>query len=199
MEEKDPSISENTLLEAKMVLEKGSVIALPTDTVYGLGISPLHAHTLDALYNLKHREAAKPIAWLLADPEDILVYGCQIPSYALDLAKRYWPGALTLIVNASDRVPRVFQSETGTIGLRVPDHTVTRQLIRLLGSPLAVTSANISGQVAASTLATINPQLRAGVAFVLPDTTTTPSGRASTVVDCTQPQPRILRQGDVYL
>lgn len=192
-------MSDNALLEAKCALERGEVIALPTDTVYGLGISPLHAHSLDLLYKLKQRDTGKPIAWLLADVDELTTYGADLPPYALKLARQFWPGALTLVVKASSAVPSVFQSQTGTLGLRVPNHESTRRLIRLLGSPLAVTSANISGEEAADTLAALDSRLRASVALALPDTDYTPSGIASTVVDCTQDTPRILRQGDVVI
>lgn len=192
-------MSENTLLQARDALVQGGVIALPTDTVYGLGISPLHVNTLDALYNLKKRDTAKPIAWLLADASDLTVYGVQVPAYAQELARRFWPGALTLVVHASQAVPKAFQSAAGTIGLRVPDHDETRELIRLVGSPLAVTSANLSGEDAACSCATLDPTLSAHLAYVLPDHGFEPSGKASTVVDCTHEAPRVLRQGDIEI
>lgn len=192
-------MSENTLLEARNALACGAVIALPTDTVYGLGISPIHANTLDTLYKIKKRDTGKPIAWLMADIEDLATYGTEVPAYALELARRFWPGALTLVVKASSKVPKAFQSESGTIGLRVPDHADTRELIRMVGSPLAVTSANISGEEAASSVAALDPQLRAQIALALPDCGRTLSGVASTVVDCTQAEPRVLRQGDIQI
>lgn len=192
-------MSKNTLLEAKRALEEGQIIALPTDTVYGLGISPMHAHTLDALYKLKKRDIGKPIAWLMADAKDISIYGSHLPTYAIEFAHLYWPGALTLVVKASSAVPRAFQSEAGTIGLRVPNHEMTRALIRLVGSPLAVTSANVSGDEAACSLATLDPYLCSHIALALPDDGAALSGIASTVVDCTEAQPRIIRQGDIHI
>lgn len=193
------SMWKNTLLEAKNALQHGQVIALPTDTVYGLGISPLHCESPEVLYSLKHREAHKPIAWLIADVDDLALYGTDIPPYALELARKFWPGALTLVVKASPRVPSAYQSEAGSIGLRVPAHDDTRELIRVLGSPLAVTSANLSGEQAAFSLASLDPRLQERIAFALPEEGVALSGVASTVVDCTCDQPRILRQGDIQI
>lgn len=97
------------------------------------------------LYDLKHRDAGKPVAWLVEGPETLDVYGRDVPAYARRLAETFWPGALTLVVRASAAVPAAFRSPAGTIGLRMPDSEAALALIRAVGCPLAVTSANLSG------------------------------------------------------
>ncbi|NGM17591.1 threonylcarbamoyl-AMP synthase [Eggerthellaceae bacterium zg-893] len=185
------------LEEAVEYLRKGQVVGVPTDTVYGLAIAPLAAGTPDALYAVKERDRGKPIAWLVGAASDLGRFGQNAPRYADALAEAFWPGSLTLVVEASPRVPRPFQSAAGTIGLRMPDHPVALDVLQRLGQPIAATSANRSGAPAADVLAALDPAIREQVAFALPDDSDAdaPSGTASTVVDCTGPAPRILREG----
>ena len=131
--------------EAVRALAAGDAVVFPTDTVFGLGISVSAAAGPQLLYDLKRRDAGKPVAWLVEGPEALDVYGEDVPAYARRLAEAFWPGGLTLVVRASDAVPPAFQSPAGTIGLRMPASEVALGLIRAAGCPLAVTSANLSG------------------------------------------------------
>ncbi len=187
------------LEEAVKHLQEGRVVGVPTDTVYGLAVAPLAAGTPDALYAVKERDRGKPIAWLVGAASDLGRFGQNVPRCAEALAEAFWPGSLTLVVEASPRVPRPFRSAAGTIGLRMPNHPVALDVLRRLGQPIAATSANRSGAPAADALAALDPAIREQVAFALPDDSAAdaPSGTASTVVDCTGPAPRILREGDV--
>lgn len=133
------------LEEATRALAVGNAVIFPTDTVFGLGVSVSAAAGPQLLYDLKRRDAGKPVAWLVEGPEALDVYGRDVPAYARRLAETFWPGGLTLVVRASDAVPAAFQSPAGTIGLRMPASEAALGLIRAAGCPLAVTSANLSG------------------------------------------------------
>ena len=133
------------LEEATRALAVGNAVIFPTDTVFGLGVSVSAAAGPQLLYDLKRRDAGKPVAWLVEGPEALDVYGRDVPAYARRLAETFWPGGLTLVVRASDAVPAAFQSPAGTVGLRMPASEAALGLIRAAGCPLAVTSANLSG------------------------------------------------------
>ncbi|WP_165043540.1 L-threonylcarbamoyladenylate synthase [Adlercreutzia sp. ZJ138] len=186
----------NTFDETVQWLRAGKAAVFPTDTVYGLGVSVMHAHGLSALYDLKQRDAGKPIAWLVGGVFDLNRYGLDIPDYAHDLAQRFWPGALTLIVRASDAVPRAFVSPSGSVGLRMPASDITLALIDAVGSPLATTSANLSGYADTGKFDDLDTTLLQQVGCALCDAAPK-SGLASTVVDCTGEKPVVLRAGGV--
>lgn len=181
-------------------LKSGKPAIFPTDTVYGLGVAVAFSQGPANLFELKHRSEAKPVAWLVGDVEALAVYGKDVPEYAIELAKKHWPGALTLIVKASHNVPHAFRSREGTIGLRMPNSAQTLAIIRELGCPLAATSANLTGEPAPKTHEDVNATLASEVDAVLAaEGGAALSGVASTVVDCTGAEPKILRQGSVYL
>lgn len=216
------------LEEATRALAVGNAVIFPTDTVFGLGVSVSAAPGPQLLYDLKRRDAGKPVAWLVEGPEALDVYGRDVPAYARRLAETFWPGGLTLVVRASDAVPAAFQSPAGTIGLRMPASEATLGLIRAAGCPLAVTSANLSGAADTARAEDLDRALvartaglylpggvaAAGIAsgcaeatpsasarFAAGDRLVPPpaSGTASTVLDCTGEAPRVLRAGALTL
>ena len=216
------------LEEATRALAVGNAVIFPTDTVFGLGVSVSAAPGPQLLYDLKHRDAGKPVAWLVEGPEALDVYGRGVPAYARRLAETFWPGGLTLVVRASDAVPAAFQSPAGTIGLRMPASEAALGLIRAAGCPLAVTSANLSGAADTARAEDLDRALvartaglylpggvaAAGIAsgcaeatpsvsarFAAGDRLVPPpaSGTASTVLDCTGEAPRVLRAGALTL
>lgn len=216
------------LEEATRALAVGNAVIFPTDTVFGLGVSVSAAPGPQLLYDLKHRDAGKPVAWLVEGPEALDVYGRDVPAYARRLAETFWPGGLTLVVRASDAVPAAFQSPAGTIGLRMPASEAALGLIRAAGCPLAVTSANLSGAADTARAEDLDRALvgrtaglylpggvaAAGIAsgcaeatpsasarFAAGDRLVPPpaSGTASTVLDCTGEAPRVLRAGALTL
>lgn len=216
------------LEEATRALAVGNAVIFPTDTVFGLGVSVSAAPGPQLLYDLKHRDAGKPVAWLVEGPEALDVYGRDVPAYARRLAETFWPGGLTLVVRASDAVPAAFQSPAGTIGLRMPASEAALGLIRSAGCPLAVTSANLSGAADTARAEDLDRALvartagiylpggvaAAGIAsgcaeatpsasarFAAGDRLVPPpaSGTASTVLDCTGEAPRVLRAGALTL
>ena len=181
---------------AVRALRAGKAAVFPTDTVYGLGIAIDAAADCSELFAIKQRPSGKPVAWLVGSADDLERYGDKVPDWANGLAREFWPGALTLIVRASDAVPRAFRSEDGTIGLRMPASDVALALIGACGCPLATTSANLSGRDAPGAFEDLDREVVEGAAAVIRGTVPA-SGIASTVVDCTGDAPRILRQGDV--
>ena len=196
---------------AAAALARGEAVVFPTDTVYGLGVSVEAARTPRLLYDIKGRDDGKPIAWLVGGLEDLAAYGSDVPAYARAFARAFWPGALTLIVKASGAVPPAFLPESGAIGLRMPNHRTALQLIAKTGSPLAVTSANLSGEPATCVAEGLSEQLMQRVGCAVLERPESPqpselsdspessrvSGTASTVVDCTGLEPRIIREGPV--
>ncbi len=189
------ALSTVSTTEAAAALQAGKPVIFPTDTVFGLGVAVRHAPSPAELYQLKQRTDDKPIAWLVGTIDDLARYGKNVSAEALELARAYWPGALTLIVEASDEVPPAYQSATGTIALRVPDDPIARTLIKQVG-PLATTSANLSGEPAPTRTEELSPELTACVATVAGEAL---GGHASAVVDCTQTPVRVVRQGAIAL
>lgn len=189
-------ISECSLGEAAAALRAGDPAIFPTDTVYGLGMSIGHAPSPERLFELKQRDPRKPIAWLIGDVADLETYGADVPLFAKDLARTFWPGSLTLIVKASDAVPAAFRSSEGTIGLRMPDNETALELIRLVGCPLATTSANPAGRRAPHAPEEIDGALAAQVGVVVLDDLEK-SGVASTILDCTGDHPHMMRCGAI--
>ena len=169
--------------EAAAALARGELVAFPTDTVYGLAAG--HDH-LRKLYVAKDRPKDKRIPVLLSDVTNLEASALVTPA-ARALAERFWPGPLTLVLVAPRR---------GTLAFRVPDHPVARRLIAASGGGLPVTSANRSGQSASRSAEEVIAQLDGRIALVLDGGRTT-GGVASTVVDCTSDQIKVLREGAI--
>lgn len=150
-------------------LLRGGVAAFPTDTVYGLGVAACAAETPQALFDIKRRDAGKPVAWLVGSVNDLRTFGENVPEYATALARAFWPGPLTLIVKASSAAPISFQSDGGTIGLRMPASEIALTLIRAVGYPLATTSANLSGEAAPWHFEDLDPAIVAAANAVVRD------------------------------
>ena len=182
-------------IDAIDALKNAKPVVFPTDTVYGLGVAVKYSASPSAIRRIKQRDADKPVAWLVEGPEALDEFGQDVPDKARDLVDRYWPGALTVIVKASDKVPPAFKAMDGTIGLRMPANNTALRLIRVVG-PIAASSANLSGEEAPRTAAEIDPALRNLVAVVVEDDLQA-SGMASTVVDCSQGGVATIRQGEV--
>ena len=197
MNENESADSRANVDKAVAALQEGRPVILPTDTVYGLAVAPRYTDSPDQLFAIKERPQSKPVAWLVAGVEDLDNYGTNVPAYARYLARRYWPGPLTIIVAANPAaVPAAFQSEAGTIGLRMPDDHLTREIIERVHSPLATTSANLSGKEPPRRFADIDPVLASRVPVAIDDEQRK-SGLPSTVVDCSGAKPRMLREGAV--
>lgn len=178
------------------VLKDGGLVAFPTDTVYGVGALVFDGKAVESIYAAKDRPIEKAIPVLIADAEDMDKVGMDIPDVARRIAARFFPGPLTCIIPKQPTLPSAV-SATSTVGVRVPDHEVTRALLRAAG-PMAVTSANISGQPSPSTAEEVFAQLNGRIALII-DGGKTPGGVPSTVVDCTANEIKILREGPISL
>jgi L-threonylcarbamoyladenylate synthase len=180
------------------LLRAGELVAFPTDTVYGVGAIVWDCAAVAKLYTAKLRSPDKAIPVLLADPADVALVGRGLSSAALRLAERFWPGPLTLVVPRGERVPVEVTAGGATVAVRVPDHALTRALIRAAGAPLATTSANLSGQPSPVTAEEVAAQLADRIALIL-DGGRCPGGVPSTVVDVTGAELVVLRQGPILL
>ncbi len=189
-----PADSPQALSLAVETLRGGGAVAFPTDTIYGVGALAFESGAIAALFAAKSRPPEKAIPVLIAEPEDLEKVALAVPDMAHKLAARFWPGPLTLVVPKRPNLPAALSTKP-TVGVRVPDHPVARALLRLSG-PLAVTSANLSGQASPCTAEEVLAQLGSRIALIL-DGGRTPGGRPSTVVDCTAAEPLILRQGPI--
>ena len=178
------------------VLRDGGVVALPTDTVYGIAVSLTTPGGLERLFHAKQRPPDKAVMLLLDDAAQAGEAGSMTPA-ARALAIACWPGGLTVVVpqRPDVRWPAALTGGSATIGLRVPDHDAPRALARAVG-PLPTTSANVSGAPEAGDAAGIVAQLGDAIDLVL-DGGPAHGGPASTIVDCTGPRPVILRAGAV--
>jgi tRNA threonylcarbamoyl adenosine modification protein (Sua5/YciO/YrdC/YwlC family) len=176
------------------VLRVGGVVALPTDTVYGICVALDTPGGAERLFAVKRRPPDRGIMLLIADSAQAATVGVMTPAAAA-LSDACWPGALTVVVpQRSDRpLSPALTGGTPTIGLRVPDHATPRALASVVG-PLPTTSANVSGLAEARDAREIQAQLGDAIDLIL-DGGAAHGGPASTVVDCTGPMPRILRAG----
>ena len=170
--------------ETVRLLEAGGLVIVPTETVYGLAADPRAPGAVRRIYAVKGRDDGKPLPLMAANLEQVRAYGARLDERALRLAARYWPGALTLVV----------ETPGGEEGFRVPAHAVMRILLERLGRPLCVTSANRSGEPAARTAGEALAALGDGVALAL-DAGPSRLGEASTVARVAGGGLEILRAG----
>jgi L-threonylcarbamoyladenylate synthase len=176
------------------LLRAGRLVAFPTDTVYGLAALVTDRQAIDLIFQAKERSPSKAIAVLIGEISQLSLVTPGLSTAALRLAARFWPGALTLVVTSLPGLPANL-SPTPTIGVRMPDHAFTRQLLSQAG-PLATTSANLSGGPNPRNAQEVLNQLEGRVELVL-DGGDSAGGVPSTVVDCTAASLTILREGAI--
>ncbi len=186
----------SALSHAVDVLQHGGLVAFPTDTVYGLAALPFKGEYVEGLFSAKGRNNTKAIAILIGDFSDVNRVAARFDDLPTRLAHHFWPGPLTLIVPKVSTLP-VELSQDDSIGIRMPDNPVALALLRKIG-PLAVTSANISGQDNTNTAEEVLRQLDGRVHLIL-DGGRTHGSVPSTVVDCTTATLSILREGPISL
>lgn len=186
----------HNIARAARALGEGSIVAFPTDTVYGVGAHAFLPQSVDKLYLAKVRPADKAIPLLIAGVEALSQVARDVPPAAYALAKRFWPGGLTLVLARSARVSDAITAGGDTVAVRVPDHPVAQALLKALEAPLATTSANLSGRPPAVTAQDVLAQLDGRVDLLL-DGGACPGGVASTVLDLTVNPPQVRRAGAI--
>ena len=179
---------------AQEVLQAGGVIAIPTDTVYGIACLVNKRDGIQRLYAIKERELIKAIPVLIGTLEQTSSITASFPSAEYALSQHFWPGALTLVMNKNPDLPFELTSYP-TVGVRMPDHDWLRSLLLSCG-PLAATSANISGQPSLPTAQEVLNELNDRVALLI-DGGTCAGGIPSTVIDCTLTPVKVLREGGI--
>jgi L-threonylcarbamoyladenylate synthase len=127
-------------------LDSGMVVALPTDTFYGLAVDPVNLHAVEQIYELKSRAKHKPLSLLIADVAQAFELAREVDTAFDRLAEKFWPGPLTIIVKAGSRLPLRVTAHTGNVALRVPEAPIARAVSAALGLPITATSANLAGR-----------------------------------------------------
>ena len=182
------------------VLTNGGVIAYVTDTVWGLGCLPNNESAVKKIYEIKKREAQKPLILMSNDIYPFLDYFKQIPKIGQILIKKYFPGALTIVTDKSENTPDYITSSMPTVGIRVPDNEVFREICEIIpGHVLATTSANLSHQPSAKTYEQALENMSGLADLIIEDYGYVAKGLESTVVGVMNNELRIFRQGAIHL
>lgn len=186
--------------EIKEVLENGGVIAYVTDTVWGLGCLPTNEFAVKKIYEIKKREAKKPLILMSNEVYNLLDYVKPIPKIGQQLIKKYFPGALTIVTDKSEKTPDYITSNMPTVGIRVPDNEVFKQICEIVPNHvLATTSANLSHQPSAKTYEQALENMSNLADLIIEDYGYEAKGLESTVVGVMNEELRIFRQGAIYI
>ncbi len=184
--------------EARLVLSQNGIMAVPTDTFYGLAAHPFQAAALSRLFALKARAPEKPVMVLVDGEARLPQVVREVPEVASRLMERFWPGPLTLIFPGQPDLQRLLTGGTGTIGVRQPRQDLTCRLIAALGYPITGTSANRGGRPPLARAADVDREFGGRVDLIL-DAGPCPGGLPSTIVDVTSFPPRLVRAGAIPL
>ena len=181
---------------AANIIKTGGLVAIPTETVYGLGANGLDPDAVSQIFVVKGRPNDNPLILHIAGADEIARYAHSIPDSAYALAERFWPGPLTMILPARDIVPRSTTGGRDTVGLRCPDCAITRDIIRLSGVPIAAPSANISGKPSTTTAQHVYHDHNGKIPLIV-DSGACRVGVESTIIDLTETPARLLRPGGI--
>ena len=191
-----PANLQSTAEKAANIIKIGELVAIPTETVYGLGADGLNPEAVAKIFVAKGRPQDNPLILHVAEAKDIEKFCHSIPAAAYALAEAFWPGPLTMVLPARDTVPKCTTAGLPTVAVRCPDNTVTRQIIRLAGVPIAAPSANLSGKPSTTTADHVLHDHDGKIEAVV-DGGPCKIGVESTIVDLTEDRPRLLRPGDI--
>lgn len=189
-------VGDAVLQEAVRCLLKGGLVAVPTDTLYGLAAAASSDRAVTRLFEVKGRPLDRPLPVLTGSADDAELIAANISPVARRLMEAFWPGGLTLVLRRHPRFRSLALAGGETVAVRVPDHPVALELLRRLGQPITGTSANLSGLPGPRTAEDVRRQLGDRVDLIV-DGGPCPGGIESTVVDCTVDPPRVLREGAV--
>ena len=188
----DPS----TARIAADIIRRGGLVAIPTETVYGLGANGLDEQAVIKIFQAKGRPQDNPLILHVAQPQEMEKFCHDIPPAAYALAEKFWPGPLTMVLPARDIVPRRTTAGLDTVAVRCPDNETTRQIIRLSGVPIAAPSANLSGKPSTTTAQHVFHDHDGNIDAIV-DGGPSRVGVESTIVDLTEARPRLLRPGGI--
>ena len=181
---------------AAKIIRSGGLVALPTETVYGLGANGLDPEAVDQIFTVKGRPNDNPLILHIADASQIDTLCHHVPESAYRLAEKFWPGPLTIVLPAKSCVPKRTTGGLDTVAVRCPDNAVTREVIRLAGVPIAAPSANISGKPSTTTAQHVLDDHKGKIPLII-DGGACRVGVESTIVDLTEDRPRLLRPGGI--
>lgn len=190
----ETKIFKDDLKEAAELLKSGQLVAVPTETVYGLAGNGLDEKAVGDIYEVKGRPAVKPLSLMVPDKDTMDIYCNDVPEDAKYLADKFWPGPLTIVLKAKDIVPDIVRAGGRTVGLRCPDHPMTLELLKLSGIPFAAPSANPSGEDSPKDAGKVKEYFEGKIAGIV-DGGECGIGKESTLVDMSCKPYRILRQG----
>jgi L-threonylcarbamoyladenylate synthase len=179
---------------AKWILS-GGIVALPTDTLYGLAVTPFRADAVARVFSVKGRSAERALPLIAADAPQIIMHLGPLTPMGEQLAARFWPGPLTVLVRAPASIASDVTAN-GTVAVRVPANDIARAIARACRQPITATSANISGQPATAEPDDVERTLGATIDLLI-DAGPTPGGPPSTIVDVTGSEPRLIRAGAI--
>jgi len=188
---------ERAVEAAAQALQRGEVVVIPTDTVYGIAADAFDKRAVQTLLDAKGRGREMPPPVLIGETGTLDALAVRVPDWARALVVECWPGPLTLVLHQQPSLQWDLGETRGTVAVRMPDHAVTLDVIRRVG-PLAVSSANKTGMPAATDADQADEMLGGDVALVVDDGEA-PGGEASTIVDATSEEPRVLRLGALGL
>ncbi len=187
---------ENCIGKAAAVIKSGGLLAIPTETVYGLGADALNADAVKRIFEVKGRQQDNPLIIHVASAQDIEKYCKEIPDTAYRLADRFWPGPLTIILKKRENIPDVVSAGLKTVAVRCPESEITREIIKAACVPIAAPSANISGKPSPTTAKHVLSDLGEKIEAVV-DGGRCRVGLESTIIDLTVSPPRLLRPGGI--
>ena len=179
-------------------IRAGEVLGMPTDTFYGLASDPFNLRAVDRVYEIKSRSRHKPLSLLIESVDQAQELAQPLPEEFYALARKFWPGPLTMIIRASSRLPLKVTANTGNVALRVPNSAIPLAVVKAAGIPITATSANLSGESECTTAEAVRDQLQDRIAIIV-DGGTSPRDVASTIVDLTDEEARwkIQREGAI--
>ena len=179
-------------------IRAGEVLGMPTDTFYGLAADPFNLRAVDRVYEIKTRSRHKPLSLLIESVEQAEELALSLPEEFDQLARKFWPGPLTVIIRAGSRLPLKVTANTGNVALRVPNSKIALAVVQAAGIPITATSANLSGASECTTAEAVRDQLQDRISIIV-DGGTSPREVASTIVDLTDSEARwrILREGAI--
>jgi tRNA threonylcarbamoyl adenosine modification protein (Sua5/YciO/YrdC/YwlC family) len=179
-------------------LRKGDMVALPTDTFYGLAVDPVNLFAVEQIYKLKSRQKHKPLSLLLSSVEQAYELARDTDPMLDRLAERFWPGPLTIIVRAGTKLPLRSTANTGNVALRVPDAAIPRAVVKAFGLPITATSANLQGASECTHAACVRDQIGDRVPLII-DGGPTGHAQPTTIVDLSLGDGRweVLREGAI--